>query len=104
MALLWKSCPMLLSINEIEIRRSLSRAQLTVAGDQVLRWGQLCRGLTSTMKYMFVKDLSNFRAQVSNHSTGVELLEPTPGLLDNPYLDDLHCICMPRLSRGILTD
>jgi len=72
-----------LSINEIEKRRSLSRAQLTVAGDQV--------SVAADVDHeIYVVKISRIFVLSLHHSMGVELLEPTPGLPDNPYLDNLH--------------
>jgi hypothetical protein len=44
------------------------------------------------MKYIYCEDLTTSRIfEVSlHHSTSVELLEPTPGIPDSPYLDGLH--------------
>ena len=66
-----------LSINEIEKRRSLSRAQLTVAGDQV--------SVAADVDHeIYVVKISRIFVLSLHHSMGVELLEPTPGLPDNP--------------------
>lgn len=96
MAWLWKSCPMFLSINEIEKRRSLKQSLIDGCGRPGFGGGGNCVGADVDHEIYVVK-ISRIFVLSLHHSTGVELLEPTPGLLDNPYLDNVHCMCMPRL-------
>jgi len=90
-----------LSINEIEKRRSLSRAQLTVGGGQVFAVGGNCVATDVDHEIYVVKDLSNFCAQVSIILPSWNCLNRRQAFQTNPYLNDLHayaCLGLPGAS------